>query len=643
MTAGWHSDLPTFRDTEAGIIQGSLRDFVLGASAEQLAAWRESIPLLQREAAELLVARQQACGYGAVLEYQLAYDGRRPDVVLLAEGAVVVLELKGRSAAFQADLDQAAAYARDLRAYHRECHARPVQAIVVPTRAEGTESMRDGVLVVSPERLDAAVARLAAEAGADGPALGAFLSPEAYCPLPTLVQAARELFHSRTIRPIWTAKATTDPAVKAIAAIAHEAAATDSRHLVLVTGVPGAGKTLVGMQAVHAPHLDDLAVTRRSGKPTVPALYLTGNGPLAEVLQYEFRKAGGGGRTFVRHIKSYLDRYVPHEERVPPEHLLVFDEAQRAFSREMVADKHPTWDPACHASEPELFVRVCDRMPSWSVLVGLIGTGQEIHLGEEEGLGQWVEALKASEHRWTVHGPAALEEVFVEAGLPTRWNPSLHLDTEIRFHGATRLTALVESLLEGAPGGAGRVGERPSSLRADAARQPALYVTRELESAVAYLRQRYADAPEARFGLVASSRDRDLAAFGIGNDFMSTKNVNKGAWFSEGEPDPRSCRMLTHVMTEFGCQGLELDMALLAWGTDLLREDGRWTDRKARRYGHRGCARPRDPLQMRLNAYRVLLTRGRDGTIVFVPPLGELDETWTALQEAGFRVLAGSA
>lgn len=645
-TAGWESDFPTFRGTPAGIIRISLESFVRNPSPEQLRAWDESIPLLQREADEMLAARETARGYGAILEYRLPLEERRPDVVILAEGAVVVLELKGHRFATQASLDQAAAYARDLRAYHAACLERPVTAVVVPTRAASIPVMRDGVWVVGPAGLDALVSRLASDASLPQLSLPDFLDPQAYRPLPDLVEAARELFLSRTVREIWRARAVTDPAVEALAAIAHEAARDGRRHLVLVTGVPGAGKTLVGMRAVHARYLDDLAVPRKGSKPTVPALYLSGNSPLCEVLQYELRKAGGGGKTFVRHIKGYLDHYVPRPDRIPAEHLLVFDEAQRAFSADMVADKHPDWSESLVRSEPELFVQVCERIPEWSVLVGLIGGGQEIHVGEEEGLVQWRRALESSpdSSRWTVHAPAGLTDLFTGSALDVRWNPSLNLDTAIRFHLAGDLHRFVEAVLGSADPAASReVSEllwAPSGAMSLGIR---LWATRELETAKAYLRERYAEHPSARYGLLASSRDKCLPVFGIDNAWGASRTMNVGMWFTEGDAHPMSCRRLDRAATEFQCQGLELDMALVAWGTDYLRESGVWTDRNARRYrpaggSRRACAK--NPFQMRQNAYRVLLTRGRDGTLVFVPPLSELDETWQHLLACGFRDLA---
>ena len=169
-----------------------------------------------------------------------------------------------------------------------------------------------------------------------------------------------------------------DPAVKEVITIAHEAARTRTRRLVLLTGVGGAGNTLVGLRVVHAHTLDDLAVERDGAKPTSPAVFLSGNGPLVEVLKYELRSAGGGGSTFVRGVMEYLRRYVPRPALVPPEHVTVFDEDQRAFDPEMIAKKH---------SAPDLIIEIADWVPEWCVVIGLIGSGQEIHIGEEAGIG----------------------------------------------------------------------------------------------------------------------------------------------------------------------------------------------------------------------------------------------------------------
>ena len=634
---GWESDFPDFRATPAHEIRDRLHSFVRDASPEQIRAWNDSIPPLQREVDHVLLRDELARHYSAILEYELPLESRRPDVLLLVGDGVLVIELKGKLEPSQADIDQAAAYARDLRCYHRECWNRPVVAVLVPTRAKGYVRQEGLVHVAGPDAVDDLVGRLTALQ--PGPVIdrAKFLDQSAYCPLPTLVEAARELFKSGDLRTIHRARAATDPAVETIAGIIHHAAATKTRHLVLVTGVPGSGKTLVGLRTVHAHYLDDLAVPRPGGKPTAPAVFLSGNGPLVEVLQYELRSAGGGGKAFVRGVKDYVKTYSSRPDLVPPEHVLVFDEAQRAFDAEMVAAKHPGrngWE--AQKSEPEHFVEFAGRIPEWCVVVGLIGGGQEIHVGEEAGLVQWRWAVERSPRssEWTIHTPLAVAETFEGSSATVDLQPSLNLDTELRFHQANDLHRFVAGLLDAKPPGAlaplaGQLEREGFHLR----------LTRSLDVAMDYLRSRYADDREARFGIVASSKDRDLVGFGIPNDFQSTKRVRVGPWYGDDEADyaGRSCRRLVDCVTEFGAQGLELDATLLAWGTDLVMVDGRWSNAKAR--GYRKGAKVRDARQLRLNAYRVLLTRGRDACVVFVPQLPELDETAAYLSAVGLRGL----
>jgi len=190
---GWESDFLRFRDTGARVIRGRLQEFLPDAGLEQVRAWDDSIPKLQTEVHEVLGREPDAGVYTAILEYELPMESRRPDVVLLIRGAIVVLELKGKSEPSQADLDQAAAYARDLTCYHRDCAGRGVHAVVVPTSARGYAGVRSGVHVAGPDALDSLVQRL--QPPWPGNVLDAkrFLEAEAYCPLPTLVQAAREL------------------------------------------------------------------------------------------------------------------------------------------------------------------------------------------------------------------------------------------------------------------------------------------------------------------------------------------------------------------------------------------------------------------------------------------------------------------
>ena len=628
---GWDSDFPEFTGASRDAIMTSLRQLVGDASEEQLRAWRESIPPLQSEAEEVLSVNAQAKGYSAVLEYVLPLDARRPDCVFLIEGSVLVLEMKGKAQPTQADIDQAAAYARDLRCYHRECAERPVHALLVATRARGYLGERQGVHVCGPDAIDDLVRRLS-RPGGGVVKRASFLDESSYRPLPTLVAAARELMRSGSLHRVHRAAAATEPTVALLKDICVEAAKTKTRRLVLLTGVPGAGKTLVGLQTVHAHWLDDLAVSRGGEKPTAPAVFLSGNGPLVEVLQYELSKAGGGGRTFVRGVKEYVKRYSGRESLVPPEHVLVFDEAQRAYDRAMVAEKHKIPLDAAR-SEPEHFIEFAERIPEWCVVVGLIGGGQEIHKGEEAGLAQWRRAIESSPHvsDWQVHLPPAVQPVFSGSVRPIHAEQRLSLDTELRFHLTKDVHRFVAQVLDGCP-----PSENAKVLSALEQSGYHLRLTRDLDVAKVYLQERYQDQPSARFGLLASSRDRLLPRFRVYNDFQATKVVRFGPWYADAEGDPsgRSCRLLQDCVTEFGAQGLELDAALVAWGADFRMVSGQWDSSKASRY-KRGVATVRDPHQLRLNSYRVLLTRGREASVIFVPPTGEMDETADYLRASG--------
>lgn len=632
---GWDSDFVRFAATPSSAIVARLRKFLNDASPEQVRAWGDSIPRLQNEVDEVRAMREEAGHYTAILEYELPLESRRTDAIFLLRECVVVIELKGKSKPSDADVDQAHAYARDLRCYHAECEDRPVHALLVPTGARGDLGTRRGVRICGPDALDAVIAEL------DATHLGRLLEParflagDAYRPLPTLVAAARELFRTGTLRRVRRAAAATQPAIDAITAVVHDAARTRTRRLVLLTGVPGAGKTLVGLSLVHSHFIDDLSVPRANGKPTTPAVFLSGNGPLVEVLQYELKADAGGGKTFVRGVKDYV-KYYSTRGRIPAEHVLVYDEAQRAYDAAMVAAKHP--DMASTAkSEPALFVEFAERVPEWCVVVGLIGGGQEIHVGEEGGTIQWAKAIEESAHgdQWIVHGPASLVETF--SAIRYTADPALNLDKSLRSHLSEDLHRYVAGIVSNPPAPLDSQARLAQTL---AKQGYDLRITRDLDVSKAYLRDRYSESPDARFGIIASSRDKDLVRFGVMNDFQSTKIMRYGPWYGDGEsvPGNRSCRLLRDCVTEFGAQGLELDAALLAWGTDFLLADGRWAIEGARGY-KRGGPKVRNPWQLRANAYRVLLTRARDATVLFVPRLSELDATFDYLQGSGFRLL----
>ena len=358
---GWDSDFARFETIHRSRILERLRLTYPESSREERRSWGDTVPKLQQEIGEVVRVDTHFARCTAVLEYQLPMESRRADAVLLLREGVVVIELKGKQIPSDADIDQAHAYARDLSCYHRECHDRPVHAVLVPTRMRGRRGLDRNVHICGPDALDTLVATL--DARRPGPPIDAdrFLAADAYRPLPSLIRAARDLFLDKRPPQLWRAAANTDEAVDHIARIVADASVTCTRRLVLLAGVPGAGKTLVGMRLAHDPGLDLL----KSGDRGAPAVFLSGNGPLVEVLQYVLREAGGGGRTFVRPIREYVRRYGGRPNLTPPEHVVVFDEAQRAFDRAKVADTHR--HPLAHSrSEPEHFIEFAERTRNWS-------------------------------------------------------------------------------------------------------------------------------------------------------------------------------------------------------------------------------------------------------------------------------------
>ena len=627
---GWDSSFAKFSETSKSVILQHLRDRYPDSSTSETNSWQRTVPDLQREIGEVIEVDLGSSQFTAVLEYELPMESRRADAVLLLHDNIVVIELKGKSRSTDADIDQAHAYARDLRCYHRDCHNREVIPILVPQLLRNHVSESRNVKVCSPDRLDELVTALSTRHQSEPVDAQYFLKAEAYKPLPSLVRAARELFNRKKPPQLWRSVANTDQTVVAVRNIVADAYSSKRRKLVLLMGVPGAGKTLVGLRIVHEADLDTVA-TRDIGPS---AIFLSGNGPLVEVLQHILRTEQGSGSTFVRPIKEYVKRYAENHRLIPNEHVIIFDEAQRAHDKDRVAEVHKI-DVSKAESEPENFINFAERVPDWSVVVGLVGHGQEIHIGEEGGLKLWADAINQSPNGtdWDIHGPKETASAF--QGLNYQINPDLSLNENIRSHFASHLHEFVSIL----------VADRPhadelhiASLELERQGHD-LRITRNLETAKRYLRQRYENWPAARFGMVASSRDKELESFGVPNGFQDTKRIRVGPWYNDDEnlPTRLSCRHLEICITEFAAQGLELDAVLLAWGTDFQLQDGQWSITKARKY--RSPSQVKNPLQIRANAYRVLLTRGRDAHVVFVPDLRELDETWELLCHSGFRKL----
>jgi hypothetical protein len=598
----WLGDVRTFlASTEEDLLQALTR-FARETGSPQLFAWDRSLAVLRDQLAACVPA---ADDFALVLEFELPRSGgRRPDLIVLENGIVLVVEFKNRVEAEPADIDQIKSYVRDLEDYHSGCRGRTLIPVLIPIGMDRNAHERAGVHVVPPRGLGTLIRRLASR-GNGGRANAQAWVDAPYEALPSLVEAARLLFERKPLPNIRRAASARIPETVAFLESAIRAARADhARLLALVTGVPGAGKTLVGLQVAHSRNLGG------------PAVFLSGNGPLVQVLQYAL-----DSRVFVQDMRSFLRQHGEATAALPRERVVVFDEAQRAWDRDHVLVKHRG---RLAASEPELLVRLGERVPDGFALVALIGEGQEIHAGEESGIGQWAEAI-GRHGRWRVVGPGHLAATFRKAEVPYREEPLLGLTTSLRSHRAADVALWTGLLLDGHLERAARVAEELQGAGF------VMRVSRSLDAVCQYARDRYAEEPSKRFGLVVSSKFRTLSAQGVRT--ARHPYWYYGQWYEAPPNDPRSGCRLKLAVSEFGCQGLELDLPLLCWGPDLVWTGSTWSTRPGR------SRQIRDPHRLRLNAYRVLLTRGRDGVVVFVPPAPEMDLTFAALRQAGFERL----
>jgi hypothetical protein len=408
-----------------------------------------------------------------------------------------------------------------------------------------------------------------------------------------------------------------------------------------VTGVPGAGKTLVGLNAVHDPRL------RRDGGPA--AVFLSGNGPLVRIVRSALarnrsasatqrRQSGRVVQTFIQNVHTFLKTHGPDHAPLPPEHVVVFDEAQRAWdAKKMASPRSQRGGSNASAnsgfegcSEPELMLRTMERCPGWSVIVALVGGGQEIHDGEA-GLQEWGRSILARPVPWlAISSPEAFDggasvagqTIFPEGSNPTLApvrNAALHLSTSIRSLRSLVVADWVNAVLRGEH-------ETAQHFISDSEDFP-MYLTRNLDAAKSWLLA-VADTggrPGA-CGLLASSGALRLRMFGIEVSSGFRKGFSYEDWFLAKSSDIRASCQMEVPATEFECQGLELDWTCVCWGGDLVRESAQWNPRTFRGSGWNRIRKPLDQ-QYAFNKYRVLLTRARKGMVIWVPPQGAGDKT----------------
>lgn len=618
--------------------------------ATQRQAWEEEIHIL----------RDALAGLSGVLflEFDVPRLGSRIDAALVTGPAVFVIEFKCGEKRFTTDAyNQSWDYALDLKNFHQASHDAPICPLLVATAATGGDDRwapahADGVR--PPRRTTPTGLRRAVDealVSVTGPPLdGAAWGRAKYQPTPTIIEAARALYSRHTVDAITR----NDAGAKnlqvtsgTVEQIIENARATREKAIVFVTGVPGAGKTLVGLNVA----------TRRRAFGEARAVFLSGNGPLVAVLQEaltrdEFERQHRAVRKgvirqqvkpFIQNVHHFRDDGV-RDPAAPGDHVVIFDEAQRAWNLEKTADfmKRRKGRPDFSQSESEFLISYLDRHESWAVIVCLVGGGQEIHTGEA-GIAAWLEAVRKAFPHWRTYvspdlsgseydAQSAIDALAVGDRLMR--DGRLHLATSMRSFRSERVSAFVKTLLDCDESGARDLLEQIS------ARYP-IAITRDLARAKAWVHS-HARGSE-QYGLVASSQAMRLKPHAID----VRVSVNPIHWFLGERSDTRSSYYLEDAATEFQVQGLEVDWACVTWDADLRLRSGHWRYHSFRGDTWTNIKKP-DRQRYLLNAYRVLLTRARQGMVVFLPPgdatdptrLPEFyDETFAYLSDIGLHIL----
>ena len=646
---GYGAPVSTFLESPSESILGALTQrSAFDVDRMQVAAWEMSIEVLRN-------ALLSWAGDGHLfLEFDVPRLGRRIDAVLVLRNAVFVIEFKvGAKAFLAADLDQVVDYALDLKHFHETSHDVPIVPILVATeaRAVTVQAAMDGAVSnlfvpmwCTSETLGQGIA-FALEL-AEGPVIDAEAWVRGrYKPTPTIVEAAMALYARHDVADISRSDADNLGQTSGfVSQVITQAREQGRKAICFVTGVPGAGKTLVGL---------DVATQSTNAEAELHAVYLSGNGPLVQVLQEALardrvRREKEQGRSLGigearRQVKSFIQS-VHHfrdaglvDDAPPIDHVAIFDEAQRAWNRDQTASfmKRKRGQPGFELSEPEFLISCLDRHPSWAVVVCLVGSGQEINTGEA-GIAEWLGSIERRFPEWEVYvspelgqGDVAVAalKANVQARAKLHEEPSLHLATSVRSFRSERYSEFVNRLLDLDVDGA-------KALLPEATARFPLRITRDLAAAKAWLRARARGSE--RYGIVVSSAAQRLKPYAID---VRVK-VDPVHWFLASKEDTRSSYYLEDVATEFQVQGLELDWTCVVWDGDLRHAGDTWTHHSF--IGDRWTNIHKDERRAYLvNAYRVLLTRARQGTVIVVPPGDEGDPTRSsAFYDPVYRLLS---
>lgn len=583
-------------------------------------AWRKEIDILQDQ------LRSVENG-DIAFEYTIPRMGHRIDVVCIIRGLIFLLEFKvGDSEYRKSTADQVMDYALDLKYFHELSADRYIIPISIPTEAPSVcnevsfmEDKISNVLKCMKDNIGLTINSVLSSVQDQDLSIADWINSR-YAPTPTIIEAAQAMYRNHSVKDISRNDAgahNLTATTETINQIIDDCKRNHKKAICFVTGVPGAGKTLAGLNIANERHNFDV---------DEHAVFLSGNGPLVDILQAALAKdrssrmgitiaeAKKETKSFIQIIHRFRDEALT-TNNPPAEKVAIFDEAQRAWNEESLTDfmKRKKGVDAFNQSEPEFLIRIMDRHQDWAVIVCLVGGGQEIYNGEA-GIIDWFRALQKTFRNWHIYlsdnitdseyvGNSSIEELLTGCSYSLR--PALHLGVSLRSFRSEKLAEFVKLLLDNEPSAAAAVYSELSI-------HYPIILTRDLDKAKEWIHKK-ARGTE-RYGLLASSEGKRLRGIGI----WVPSVINHVGWFLNEKDNVDSSYFFEVAASEFKVQGLEIDYSILAWDADLRRSGKGFDYFKFRgtRWNHVNNMQQQKYLK---NAYRVLMTRARQGMIIFVP------------------------
>lgn len=576
-------------------------------------------------------------------EYSIPRMGKRIDVVVIIKAVIFILEFKiGEKEFKHNDIDQVMDYALDLKNFHESSHDQLIAPILIATNAK-----RENPVIAITQQKDKLLFPIKANIELLTPVIenvlqfcdGNYIDKSKwelgrYCPTPTIIEAAIALYNNHTVEDISRRDADAinlSQTSNTISDIIVHAKKNSKKIICFVTGVPGAGKTLVGL---------DVATNHFDKANDMYSVYLSGNGPLVAILREALardkvkreiskgRKIRKGDarsevKMFIQNVHNFRDECLIDESAAPVEHVAIFDEAQRAWNLEQTSNfmLRKKRRSNFNQSEPHFLISCLDRHIDWAVVICLVGGGQEINTGEA-GISEWFHSLERSFEKWEIYISSRLNDSEYNVGESlniliqssrVKFNDSLHLAVSMRSFRAENVSLLIKQLLDL------QIENAKETLKKVDGKYP-IVITRELSKAKQWLKA-HALGSE-RYGIVVSSQAERLKP----NAIFVKSPTDPVRWFLDGKDDVRSSYYLEDVATEFDVQGLELDWVCITWDADFRYKSGNWEHWSF--VGKKWNKIKKEERKIYLkNAYRVLLTRARQGMIIVVPNGDEEDHT----------------